>query len=644
MSRLFASFPAFLEPEYEPVKRLSVSKLCETFLVYDRACGRKAVVKRALRDDGLLENEYRVCTQLAGEGLPICYRLARDGETVCLVREYVEGKTLSEMLGKPLGPNEALRIVIDLCRILRRFHDHQPPFVHRDIKAENIVLRPDGRCSLIDTGTVRLYDEVASRDTQVLGTPVISPPEQYGYRQTDPRSDVYALGVLLHQLTTGSVDLSVQNPHKRIALIVQHCTRFDPARRYAHASAVEAACRQAQRGHSFRRRAYALASVLAFAGALALAALSLRGVQPRLKASAPAPSAAVSAEAFPAASSAAPALSPMPSSTDTHAFASKTIEAAVCAQLDKAPGTVTYEDLTQIHTLLIFGDQVLKRMPELSANGATLRLDGQALDTRGTVSTLEDLRFMPNLRVLALCAQQISDLSPLSGLGLTRLALHDNLIRDLSPLAQCPHLQELYVGANPVEDFSPLAQCGQLETLYAGATSIHDISALAQIPTLYTLELGACPNLGSLEALIGSETLHYLTLRPVSRAQLAQVGQMTSLRGLFLWQTEGLSDLTPLSELAHLQVLFLDTQELTSLEGIESLTELRNVGLFKTPVADLTPLASLPKLNTLDVTGLSPQSWEPLTQMASLAYVECDASQKETIQALLPNVLVTVSP
>lgn len=636
MSERLASFPAFLASEYEPIKRLSVSKLCETFLVYDRACGRKAVVKRALRDDGLLENEYRVCTQLAGEGLPVCYRLATDGETICLVREYVEGKTLSEMLGKPLGADEALRIVIDLCQILRRFHDHQPPFVHRDIKAENIVLRPNGRCSLIDTGTVRLYDEAASRDTQVLGTPVISPPEQYGYRQTDPRSDVYALGVLLHQLTTGSVDLSLRNPHQKIAVIVRRCTRFDPAQRYANATAVRAACEQALSKRSSRHRAAVLAAALCPALALGLAVYAHTAAKVSPAFVSPSPS----SDASPLLSAASPSPS---AANEIHTFASEAIEAAVCAQLDKAPGTVTYEDLTQIHTLLIFGDRAFERVPELSANGATLHLDDQALDTRGTVSTLEDLRFMPNLRVLALCAQQISDLSPLSGLGLTRLVLHDNLIRDLSPLAQCPHLQELYVGSNPVEDFSPLAQCRQLETLCAGATYIRDASALAQIPTLYTLELGACPNLGSLEALMGSDTLHYLTLRPVSRAQLAQVGQMASLRGLYLWQTEGLSDLTPLRELAHLQVLFLDTQELTSLEGIERLTELQDLGLFKAPVADLTPLASLPKLSILNVTGLSPQSWEPLAQIASLAHVECDASQKEAILNLLPNVLVTVS-
>lgn len=625
----FSSFPPFLEPEYEPIQRLGLSRFCETFLVYDRACGRKAVVKCALRDDGQLENEYRVCAQLAGEGLPVCYRLALDGKTVCLIREYLPGKTLAEALDKPFAANEALGIVIDLCRILRRFHEHQPPYIHRDIKAENIVLRPDdGHCSLIDAGTVRLYDEAASRDTQVLGTPLTAPPEQYGYRQTDPRSDVYALGMLLHQLTTGSVDLSVKNPDKRIASIVARCTRFDPSHRYADAAAVEAACKQALLRRSRRPSALVLAGALVLFGALAV---SLRFWPPSSDRFPP---------AFPAASPSVP--SAAPASADIHVFASGAIEAAVCAQLHKAAGTVTKEDLAQIHSLLIFGDQMAEHMPALSANGAALRLDGQVLDTRGTVTTLDDLRFMPNLSVLALCGQQIDDLSPLSGLGLTRLVLHDNLIRDLSPLAQCPQLQELYIGANPVEDFSPLASCRQLKTLCAGATSIRDVSALAQLPALYMLELGACPGLGSLEPLTAAKTLHYLTLRPVSRTQLAQLGQMTSLRGLFLWQTEGLRDLRPLSALAHLQVLFLDTQGLTSLAGIEQLTELSDVGLFRTPVADLTPLASLPKLSTLSVVGLSPRSWAPLAQISSLVSVECDASQWEAIQALLPNVAVHI--
>lgn len=621
MSERVPSFPAFLEAEVEPIRRLSVSRLSETFLAYDRACGRKVIVKRALCGDGLLENEYRVCTQLAGEGMPVCYRLAKDGETVCLVREYVEGKTLLEALDKPLGEGEALRIVIDLCRILRRFHDHQPPYVHRDIKAENVVLRPDGRCSLIDTGTVRLYDEAASRDTQVLGTPVISPPEQYGYRQTDPRSDVYALGVLLHQLTTGTVDLNVRSPNRRITGIVERCTRFDPAHRYANATAVKAACERALEKRSRRLGAAALAGAL-------LAVLAL--------------------VAYPLATArlpqAAPEASPAPAAADElHVFASETIEKAVCAQLGKEPGTVTCRDLAGINTLLIYGDRAWGHIPQMSTTGAKLRLDGQLLETRGAIDTLEDLRCMTGLTTLALCGQQIADLSPLAGLNVMTLALHDNLIRDLSPLAECAYLQELFIGANPVEDFSPLARCQQLKSLYAGATNVRDASAFAQIPSLYVLELAECQSLGSLEALVGYDTLHYLKLLPVSREQLSQVGRMTSLRGLFLWNTEGLTDLTPLGDLTDLRVLFVDTLELTSLEGIERMTSLENLGLYRVPVADLSPLSSLPRLSALSFNGVSPRSWEPLTRLTALTQVECDAAQKQTLESLLPGVKVIVT-
>lgn len=640
MNEPFPSFPDFLAEEYAPVKRLSASRLCETFLVYDRACGRKAIVKRALRDDGLLENEYRVCTQLAGEGLPVCYRLARDGDVLCLVREYVEGQTLSEVLRDrgTLGAPEALRVMIDLCRVLRRFHGHQPPFVHRDIKAENIVLRPDGHCSLIDTGTVRLYDEAASRDTQVLGTPVISPPEQYGYRQTDPRSDVYALGVLLHQLTTGSVDLTRKNPNKELAALIERCTRFDPVRRYANASAVKAACELAL--HKDLRRAPA---VLGVAGAAVLAAAlclsAWNGRLPSVPAGGSVPSGAPAG-----AVSAAPPAAPEQGEDEPYTFASKEIEAAVCAKLGKEPGDVTRADLGQIRSLLLFGDRVWDQEPQLSANGETLRLNGEVMTGHGTVSTLEDVASMPNLRVLALCAQQISDLTPLAGTGVTRLVLHDNRIGDLTPLAQCPLLQELYIGFNPVADFSPLARCPRLEAVYAGATHVYDASAFAEIPALSLLELGACPRLGSLEALVGSATLQYLTLQPVSSEQLEQIGRMTALRGLYLWEITGLSDLRPLAALENLQFLFLDTRELVSLEGVQKLTSLQSFGLFRSQVTDLTPLTALPKLNALNVTGLLPQSWEPLTQIDGLASIECDAGQREVLESLLPGVTLTVSP
>ena len=102
--------------------------------------------------------------------------------------------------------------------------------VHRDVKAENVILRGD-QAVLIDFDASRVFKDEISRDTQVLGTTGYAAPEQYGIAQTDQRADIYALGVLLNILLTG------RHPSKelaggRLGRVVQKCTRVNPQKRY----------------------------------------------------------------------------------------------------------------------------------------------------------------------------------------------------------------------------------------------------------------------------------------------------------------------------------------------------------------------------------------------------------------------------
>ena len=124
-----------------------------------------------------------------------------------LVMEYVEGQTLEKlMLGtsRPFPESRVVAWAEQLCDVLAYLHAQNPPIVYRDLKPANVMEENQtGVLKLIDFGIARFHKTGKTKDTVAIGTPGYAPPEQYGKGQSDARSDVYALGVLLHQLLTG---------------------------------------------------------------------------------------------------------------------------------------------------------------------------------------------------------------------------------------------------------------------------------------------------------------------------------------------------------------------------------------------------------------------------------------------------------
>lgn len=129
----------------------------------------------------------------------------QDGKAY-LVMEYVPGETLLGFLmreGLPQPQGRVTEWARQLCDVLEYLHSQNPPIIFRDLKPANIMITPNGQLKLIDFGIARLFKPGQAQDTQAFGTVGYSAPEQYGRGQTDGRSDIYALGVLLHQLLTG---------------------------------------------------------------------------------------------------------------------------------------------------------------------------------------------------------------------------------------------------------------------------------------------------------------------------------------------------------------------------------------------------------------------------------------------------------
>src|SRR6185369_17572349 len=112
-----------------------------------------------------------------------------------------DGETLRERFLRqgPAPLDLVLSWADQLCDVLGYLHRQNPPIIYRDLKPSNVMIRHDGRLTLIDFGIARFYKPGQRSDTVQVGTRGYSAPEQYR-QQTDVRSDVYALGVLLHHL------------------------------------------------------------------------------------------------------------------------------------------------------------------------------------------------------------------------------------------------------------------------------------------------------------------------------------------------------------------------------------------------------------------------------------------------------------
>ena len=155
--------------------------------------------------------------------------------------EYLQGETLQDAVLR-CGPSFQLaqEAFPQVCEAVRELHEcFNPPLIHRDLKPANIVLS-NGRVFLIDFGIARVYRSGSASDTSHLGTRAYAPPEQYGFGQTDTRSDVYALGMVLYYCLTGRTaevaDRESAFAHPLVPeeyrSIIECACAFDPRNRY----------------------------------------------------------------------------------------------------------------------------------------------------------------------------------------------------------------------------------------------------------------------------------------------------------------------------------------------------------------------------------------------------------------------------
>ena len=205
----------------------------------------KELVRKEFQDLETDRKEIALMKRLKNPHLPSIVDVIEQGERLLIVMDYVEGRTLDAVL-KEEGVQPVERVLDwagQLCQVLGYLHRQSPPVIYRDMKPSNVMLKPDGTIVLIDLGAAREFRPELSMDTVALGTCGYAAPEQYEEEgQSDARTDIYCLGVMLFQLLTGEGPHMLQplralRPEIPAGLeaIVERCVQKEKAGRYQSA-------------------------------------------------------------------------------------------------------------------------------------------------------------------------------------------------------------------------------------------------------------------------------------------------------------------------------------------------------------------------------------------------------------------------
>jgi serine/threonine protein kinase len=584
-----------------------------------------------------LEDEYRLHISLKHIGLvPATLFLKEENESY-FIREYVEGITLTELVETSMEGNlseaKLINLSLQICDILNYLHSQKPPIIHRDIKPDNIIVTKEGNCKLIDFGISRCYNRQQDRDTVVMGTECTAPPEQYGYQQTDARSDIYSIGILMLYMATGSMDIREMDClfiSPEIKKWIKKCTRFSPEERY----------------HSIRQLKsrivkYQLRTTKRFivVSLIVLSLLSLLGIWKALWMDSMAPMNDLKTLEANENNS----YSKLENST--YSFTSPLIEAAARQFLHKsATDRITYEDLNQITELLICGEQIYQNWNEHFVYGKlqymkkSEYITSNLYNNRGSITSLEDISHMQNLRTLALYHQKISDLSPLMNMSkLTSLGLGSNEISDISAISHLKDLQLLDLSGNQImnSDLMELSQLPYLQELDLGDTNVtaFDILKNMEIKRLYLFgnKLSDCEGLEELQEL---EKLIVSGVGVgITEAGVSNISKLTNLTELRIMgsQTFDLSLLTKLTKLTYLDLCACKTESLDALKGLN----LQTLYFDLTMVKDISALTYFPELHTIGIRDIPCTDYTPLQQLSNLQFISCNLNQAQEIKRQL---------
>ena len=247
---------SLLDGKYKILNKIGQGGMSVVYLAMNEKANKQWAIKEMRKEKNKnyeimkqsLITETNLLKELKHPYLPSIADIIESDDTIIIVMDYVEGRPLSDILTEEgtIEEDKVADYAIQLCDVLDYLHSQNPPIIYRDLKPANIMLRPDGKITLIDFGTARKYNYDSVADTTCLGTIGYAAPEQFAgetLRQTDARTDIYNLGATMYHLLTGvnpseppyelypirRWDESLSNGLEKIIL---RATRKDPDKRF----------------------------------------------------------------------------------------------------------------------------------------------------------------------------------------------------------------------------------------------------------------------------------------------------------------------------------------------------------------------------------------------------------------------------
>lgn len=546
----------FIE-RYDILECLSSAAECDTLLVQEKAGGKKAVAKCYAKESVLFDTaEPAQLKAVRGENLPCYIAEYKNAEYRCILREYIEGLSLDAyMRTASLKGDEPAELAVKLAEAMKTIHDGKEPVIHRDIKPENIIVREDGSIALIDFGISRIFKQDGDSDTLLLGTEAFAAPEQYGFMQTDVRSDIYSFGVVLTWMLTGRVK-PIQKPQTKLEEIAAKCCEFSPDKRYqSDDELLKQLRRAAPEGIARlqkRRRATACLVVILAAALSAAGILFWQFLQDRC----------------------------------VH-FREPLIESAVRAVLEKPLGNITDADLDSVTGIYIQGESIYTSREEFYAEGQKWYMLPWDERVKGSVTDLSDLAKMRNLHEICIGGNHIRDLSPLRNLMyLRKVELRDNDITDISPLADKGTLVEAGFLSNPLTGIEAVGTWPALRTLDLGRTGNYDAKPLERHK-----------NLDFLDIRNDSDAYRYLDGMHVEKLQIRAAGE---------------TDVECIRGVSYVNSLYINGESIRDISALKGREDITYLNLEECVIDDLSVLFTMPALQLVEMSSAGAEQMEQL--------------------------------
>lgn len=551
------TLPKELITNYYIVECLSVAEHCDTLLLQKKADGTKHVAKCYPESGISLESSGAgLISKIDSRCIPHYEDEYQNENYKCIIREYVEGITLAEYAKTNILDREIIiRIAIELAGIMKLLHESEPVIIHRDIKPENIIIRKDQSLALIDFGISRIYKKEGTSDTIFAGTRNFAPPEQYGFMQTDIRSDIYSFGIVLSWLLTGKEE-PIRHPEIMLERIAAKCCAYDPKQRYQTDTGLLKDLNKTTEKYAVEVRKKRKKVIIT---ALVCAVLLV--------------SAVIYAQKL--------------SWEKAYHFHEPVIEKAVRLSLHRPNGVITKEDLLEVEELYMFADQAYENMDQY--------FEGQdrwyALDDRihGKTKSFIDIEYMDNLRILYISGTMVDDLSPLRGLKkLENVYLQDNAFHDISPLLDKPVLQELSLLGNTLDDIEPVRTWPAIRHLVLHETGNYDAGPLAGLK-----------GMGSLDVFHGPDISEYIDGLYVETLRVGWLGQ---------------TDLDYIKKVSHVEKLWIDWSDIRDISALKGREDIVYMNMEGCAVDDLSPLFTMPNLLKVEMSAQNENEMKELAK------------------------------